>query len=157
MTDTKARLAGRTPSPILQVVTVFRNRLHLPYHEMMEQLESKSEKYAVFNVLAVLHDISACGMGLSFEGQQTRAHNLIRPGEHYILQLSLMLNQIPEDLAPYLRTVSPHQYLLVRAVCRWEQVTAGVSRVGFELLDSNPPEVLRFLSERLGAGSPTAR
>ncbi|MBN1945968.1 MAG: hypothetical protein JW797_09850 [Bradymonadales bacterium] len=142
-----ARQEPRTDIGKIETVGVYKNGLGLTYDQMFDKIEDPKSPYSLFNVVALLRDVSQNGFGIVFEGQQVLAGILLRPGHSYILKLTLIMPPVTQRIAPFFKLSENYHYLMVMAVCRWHQQESGRSRAGFELLDSNPPEILQFLCD----------
>jgi hypothetical protein len=142
--ETKKRRA-RTTAGTFEVVTVYRDRKDLPYHEALSKLSERADLYTVFSVVAVVHDASEAGLGLRIEGQQLMAKNLLHPKERYILKLIVSRRALPKNLTRYLVSEGSYSFLLLRATCRWYKPAEATSAAGFEILETNPREVVEFV------------
>ena len=133
------------------MVTVYRDRAGLSYHGAVKKLSERPNLYAVFSVVAVVRDTSAGGLGISIEGQQLMSSNILRPGQLYLLKLVLARGRFPKTITRFLVTEGNYSFLLIRAACRWYKQSDNLSTAGFEILDSNPPELREFVLTRYDA------
>ncbi|MBK8481051.1 MAG: hypothetical protein IPL40_07720 [Proteobacteria bacterium] len=148
MSGSDTRVAARNPVGRVEIVTVYRDRRHLPATGLLQHLEQRAEVYTIFNVVGVVRDVSQNGLGISFEGQRLMGSNILRDGEQYVLKLTMLLSEVPPELRQFVSSEGSYSFVALRAQCAWHQTTSEVSRAGFELLDSNPPEVLAFVREQ---------
>ena len=139
------RQEKRTDVRKIETVGVYRYNQELTYDEMFHKIEDTKSPHSLFNVVALVRDVSQKGFGIMFEGQQVLAGILLRPGDSYILKLTLIMPPITEAIAPYFKLDDNYHYLLLKAVCRWSQQDENQSRAGFDLLETNPPEILDFV------------
>jgi hypothetical protein len=149
MTEKKQRRSARTTAATFEVVTVYRDRKGLPYDDAVKMLSAHSDLYAIFSVVAVVHDASEGGLGIRIEGQQLMAKNLMRPKERYILKLVVARGAAPKKLARYLVTEGNYSSLLLQVMCRWYRPTEGTSAAGLEILETNASDVLEFVRSYL--------
>lgn len=147
MSGSETRGAARSAVGRVEIVTVYRDRRHLPAAELLRQVDERAEVYTIFSVVAVVRDVSQHGLGISFEGQHLMGSNILRDGEQYVLKLTMLLSEVPPEVRPFVSVEGSYTFVALRAQCAWHQTTGAVSRAGFELLDSNPPEVLAFVRD----------
>lgn len=147
MSGSDTRGAARNAVGRVEIVTVYRDRRHLPAGELLRQLDERAEVYTIFSVVGVVRDVSPQGLGISFEGQHLMGSNILRDGEHYVLKLAMLLSEVPPEVRPFASVEGSYTFVALRAQCAWHQTKGKVSRAGFELLDSNPPEVLAFVRD----------
>ena len=149
----KRAMARREPRTVasnrIELVTVYRDRRDMLYDQAVIQARDLPDFYTIFSVVAVLRDASASGIGISFEGQQLMSRNILRPGERYLLRLTLPPLDIPASLSPFLLSEGSYVFLLLKATCRWYKPSERQSMAGFTLLDTNPPDVVDFVRRHL--------
>jgi hypothetical protein len=149
----KRAMARREPRTVasnrIELVTVYRDRRDMLYDQAVIQARELPDFYTIFSVVAVLRDASSAGIGISFEGQQLMSRNILRPGERYLLRLTLPAMDIPASLTPFVQSEGSYFFLMLKATCRWYKPSARLSTAGFALLDTNPPEVVDFVSRHL--------
>lgn len=153
-TGTKSRQEERTSVNRVELVTIFRDQRDLPYEQLLKRREELSSIHTVFSVVALVRDISQEGLGIKFEGQQMMAANLLKPGERYVVKLTLTLADVPGDLAELIKREGNYFFLLLKMTCRWHEPTGSISTAGFELRSSNPPEIVEFVREHFGMDGP---
>jgi hypothetical protein len=149
---TQSRHEERTSVNRVELVTIFRDKLDLPYEETLARREELASIHTIFSVVALVRDISQEGLGIKFEGQQIMARNILQPGEKYIVKLTLLLATVAPELAPYIKREGNYHQLLLKMACRWHDVSGNVSTAGFELLPVNPTEILDFVRDHFGLG-----
>jgi len=151
--DEKAKPARREErtgaSNRIELVTVYRDRRDMLYDQAVIRARELPDFYTIFSVVAVLRDASAAGIGISFEGQQLMSRNILRPGERYLLRLTLPPMEVPATLSPFLQSEGSYFFVLLKATCRWYKPSEKLSTAGFALLDTNPPEVVDFVRRHL--------
>jgi hypothetical protein len=151
MSGTKSRQEERTSVDRVELVTVFRDQKDRPYEKLLKRKEELSSIHTVFSVVALVRDISQEGLGIKFEGQQMMAANLLRPGENYIVKLTVVLSENPDEtMREYIRREGNYFFLLLKMTCRWHESTQKISTAGFELRSNNPPELVEFVREHFG-------
>jgi hypothetical protein len=152
-TGTKSRQEERTSVTRVELVTIFRDKRDLPYEKLLKRREELTSIHTVFSVVALVRDISQEGLGIKFEGQQMMAANLLKPGDDYIVKLTLTLAEVPTDLAEFIKREGNYFFLLLKMTCRWHEATESVSTAGFELRTANPPEIVEFVRVHFKMGA----
>jgi hypothetical protein len=144
------RSENRDRSHRIVKIVVYRDRRDLSYAQACLKLKEFSDLYSIFNVVALLRDVSPKGLGIQFEGQQLMSQNLLQPGEHYLLKIVFWTSDVPKPLLAFLRPEGDDFFLLVKAAYRWLRTSETISLAGFELAEITPPQIVDFVLDRLG-------
>jgi hypothetical protein len=152
MTD--HRIGSRTVPPRVQQATIYRDREDLSYADAVDRVTRSEPLDVVFNIVAVVRDVSSGGVGVTFEGQDIMGLNLIDEGERYILRLQLNTLEPPPILAPVLLNDEPGVSVVAKVVCRWRRLSERTSSAGFELTDDTPTVIREYLQGRAASETP---
>ena len=145
------RMVGR-----VELVTIFRDRQDRPYEELCEHTRELTSIHTIFSLVARVRDASQDGLGISFEGQQIMADNILKPGERYIVKLTLVLTRPPaKEAREHVFREGNYYGLLLKMTCRWHEAREKASIAGFELRPDNPEAVVEFVRRRFGIGGPS--
>lgn len=152
MPPNDSRAVPRTGIQRVEMVTIYRDRGDLPGAEASLELATKQAQYNVFSVVAVARDASPAGLGICIAGQLRFASNILRTGDRFILELAFFPDLDDRPLVVGTKR-DGRVSLLVKAVCRWFRAGLQGCAAGFQLTETNNPEVLELFRRHLDAVS----